>query len=78
MKSKPARKYARPKYPTRLEIAAPPALLRRHQPPAWRKWPELTGAAGSFLLAATARPLAAIRSIDHATTHGKADRFSLA
>jgi hypothetical protein len=55
MKSKPVRKYAQPKYPTRLEIAARPALLHRHQPPAWRKWPELTGAAGLFLLADTAR-----------------------
>ena len=55
MKSKPVRKYAQPKYPTRLEIAAHPALLHRHQPPAWRKWPELTGAAGLFLLADTSR-----------------------
>ncbi|MCX6924648.1 MAG: hypothetical protein NT154_15750 [Verrucomicrobia bacterium] len=55
MKSKPVRKYAQPKYPTRLEIAACPALLYRHQPPAWRKWPELTGAAGLFLLADAAR-----------------------
>ena len=59
MKSKPVRKYAQPKYPTRLEIAARPALLQRHQPPAWRKWPELTGAAGLFLLADTARLSAA-------------------
>ena len=59
MKSKPVRKYAQPKYPTRLEIAARPALLHRHQPPAWRKWPELTGAAGLFLLADTARLSAA-------------------
>jgi hypothetical protein len=55
MKSKPVRKYTQPKYPTRLEIAVRPALLQRHQPPAWRKWPELTGAAGLFLLADTAR-----------------------
>jgi hypothetical protein len=55
MKSKPVRKYAQPNYPTRLEIAVRPALLHRHQPPAWRKWPELTGAAGLFLLADTAR-----------------------
>jgi hypothetical protein len=55
MKPKPVRKYAHPKYPSRLEIAARPALLHRHQPPAWRKWPELTGAAGLFLLADTAR-----------------------
>ena len=33
MKSKPVRKYAQPKYPTRLEIAARPALLQRQQPP---------------------------------------------
>jgi hypothetical protein len=59
MKSKPVHKYAPPKYPTRLEIAARPALLHRHQPPAWRKWPELTGAAGLFLLADTARIAAA-------------------
>jgi hypothetical protein len=59
MKSKPVRKYADPKYPTRLEIASRPALLHRHQPPAWRKWPELTGAAGLFLLADTARLSAA-------------------
>jgi hypothetical protein len=59
MKSKPVRKYTQPKYPTRLEIAARPALLQRHQPPAWRKWPELTGAAGLFLLADTARLSAA-------------------
>jgi hypothetical protein len=59
MKSKPVRKYAQPKYPTRLEIAARPALLHRHQPPAWRRWPELTGAAGLFLLADTARLSAA-------------------
>src|SRR5512137_2050774 len=59
MKSKPVSKYAQPKYPTRLEIAARPALLHRHQPPAWRKWPELTGAAGLFLLADTARLSAA-------------------
>jgi hypothetical protein len=55
MKPKPVRKYAPPKYPTRLQIAARPALLHRHQPPAWRKWPELTGAAGLFLLADAAR-----------------------
>ena len=55
MKSKSVRKYAQPKYPTRLEIAARPVLLHRHQPPAWRKWPELTGAAGLFLLADAAR-----------------------
>jgi hypothetical protein len=59
MKPKAVRKYAQPKYPTRLEIAARPALLHRHQPPAWRKWPELTGAAGLFLLADTARLSAA-------------------
>ncbi len=59
MKPKPVRKYAKPKYPTRLEIAARPALLHRHQPPAWRKWPELTGAAGLFLLADAARLAAA-------------------
>ena len=59
MKSKPVRKYASPKYPTRLEIAARPDLLQRHQPPAWRRWPELTGAAGLFLLADTARLSAA-------------------
>ena len=59
MKSKPVRKYGQPKYPTRLEIAARPALLHRHQPPAWRKRPELTGAAGLFLLADTARLSAA-------------------
>jgi len=55
MKSKPVRKYSQPKYPTRLEIAARPALLHRHQPPSWRKWPELTGAAGLFLLADATR-----------------------
>lgn len=55
MKPKPVRKYAQPRYPTRLEIAARPALLHRHQPPAWRKWPELTGAAGLFMLADAAR-----------------------
>ena len=55
MKSKPVRKYTSPKYPTRLEVATRPGLLYRHQPPAWRKWPELTGAAGLFLLADTAR-----------------------
>ncbi len=59
MKPKPVRKYADPKYPTRLEIASRPALLHRHQPPAWRKWPELTGAAAMFLLADTARLSAA-------------------
>jgi hypothetical protein len=59
MKPKPVRKYAQPKYPTRLEIAARPDLLRRHQPPAWRKWPELTGAAGLLLLADAARIWAA-------------------
>jgi hypothetical protein len=59
MKSKPVRKYVPPKYPTRLEIAARPALLHRHQPPAWRKWPELTGAAALFLLADNARLAAA-------------------
>jgi len=53
MKSKPVRRYPKPKYPTRLEVAARPALLRRHQPPAWRQWPELTGAVGLFLLADT-------------------------
>jgi hypothetical protein len=59
MKPKPLRKYAPPKYPTRLQIAARPALLHRNQPPAWRKWPELTGAAGLFLLADAARLSAA-------------------
>jgi hypothetical protein len=59
MKSKPVRKYASPKYPTRLEVATRPDLLQRHQPPAWRRWPELTGAAGLFLLAGTARLSAA-------------------
>ena len=51
MKSKPIRRYPSPKYPTRLEVAARPGLLQRHQPPAWRNWPELTGAVGLFLLA---------------------------
>jgi hypothetical protein len=55
MKSKPVRKYPNPKYPTRLEMITRPSLFHRHQPPAWRKWPELTGAAGLFLLADTAR-----------------------
>ena len=64
MKSKPVRKYAQPKYPTRLEIAARPDLLQRHQPPTWRKWPELTGAAGLFLLADTARLSAAHNSLE--------------
>ena len=41
MRSKAVRQYAQPKYPTRLEIAARPALLHRHQPPAWRKWPSI-------------------------------------
>ncbi len=59
MKTKRVRKYAHPKYPTRLEVAARPALLHRHQPPAWRKWPELTGAAGLFLLADATRLTAA-------------------
>ena len=59
MKSKPVRKYTSPKYPTRLEVATRPGLLQRHQPPAWRKWPELTGAAGLFLLADTAQLSAA-------------------
>lgn len=55
MKPKSVRKYASPKYPTRPEVAARPDLLLRHQPPAWRKWPELTGAVGLFLLADPAR-----------------------
>ncbi len=55
MKSKPVRKYSSPKYPTRPEVAARPDLLLRHQPPAWHKWPELTGAVGLFLLADTGR-----------------------
>jgi hypothetical protein len=55
MKPQPVRKYASPKYPTRLEVAGHPGLLERHQPPAWRKWPELTGAAGLFLVADAAR-----------------------
>ena len=59
MKSKPVRKYAGPKYPTRTEVAARPGLLQRHQPPAWRNLPELTGAVGLFLLADTARLAAA-------------------
>ena len=59
MKSKPVRKYASPKYPTRTEVAARPGLLQRHQPPAWRNWPEMTGAVGLFLLADTARLVAA-------------------
>jgi hypothetical protein len=59
MKSKPVRKYAQPEYPTRLEVAAHPGLLHRHQPPAWRKWPELTGAAALFLLADATRLSAA-------------------
>jgi hypothetical protein len=53
--TEPVRKYSQPKYPSRLEIAGRPILLHRHQPPAWRKWPELTGAAGLFLLAEAAR-----------------------
>ena len=36
-----------------------PGLLQKHQPPAWRNWPELTGAVGLFLLADTARLAAA-------------------
>ncbi len=59
MKPKPVRRYAQPKYPTRLEITARPALLHRYQPPTWRKWPELAGAAGLLLLADTA-PLTAV------------------
>jgi len=75
MKPKPVRKYAQPKYPTRLEIAARPALVHRHQPPAWHKWPEATEAVGFSLLADTARLSGAVRSIDLATTHGKARPF---
>jgi hypothetical protein len=37
MKPKPVCKYAQLKYSSRLEIAARPALLYRHQPPALRK-----------------------------------------
>jgi hypothetical protein len=59
MKAKPIRRYPSPKYPTRLEVAARPGLLQRHQPPTWRNWPELTGAVGLFLLADTARLAAA-------------------
>jgi len=59
MKSKPDRKYASPKYPTRPEVAARPGLLQRHQPPAWRRWPELTGAVGLFLLADATQMVAA-------------------
>ena len=59
MKSKPVGNYASPKYPTRLEIAACPGLLQRHQPPAWLQWPELTGAVGLFLLADATRLAAA-------------------
>jgi hypothetical protein len=59
MKPKPIRRYLSPKYPTRLEVAARPDLLQKHQPPAWRNWPELTGAVGLFLLADTARLVAA-------------------
>jgi hypothetical protein len=62
MKTKPIRKYAQPKYPTRMETAARPGLLQRHQPPAWCKWPEMTGAASLFLLADTAQLLAADNS----------------
>jgi len=71
MKPKPVRKYASPKYPSRLEVAARPGLLRRHQPPAWRKWPELTGAAGLFLLADTARLSAAESSPKGSTGAGQ-------
>lgn len=55
MKTKPVGKYASPKYPTRLEIAACPDLLQRYQPPAWLQWPELTGVVGLFLLADASR-----------------------
>jgi len=59
MNTRSVRKYAGPKYPTRLEIAACPGLLQRHQPPAWLQWPELTGAVGLFLLADATRLAAA-------------------
>jgi hypothetical protein len=35
-----------PRYPTRLEVWADPALLRRHVPPAWLARGELAGAVG--------------------------------
>jgi|WetSurMetagenome_2_1015567.scaffolds.fasta_scaffold548179_2 hypothetical protein len=60
---------------SKLNSVERPALLYRHQPPACLKWPELTGAAGLFLLADSVLLSAAVRSIDLASTHGKARPF---
>ena len=52
---KPVRRYPRPTYPTRLEVASKPGLLQKHQPPNWRRWPEIGSALGLFLAADAAR-----------------------
>jgi hypothetical protein len=52
MHASPLRKQRKPRYPTRLEIEADPALLRRQMPAEWSRYPELVSAA-AILLAST-------------------------
>jgi len=51
MKPRPDKHYRPPRYPTRLRVAARPALLENNLPPAWRASREIAGAAALFLAA---------------------------
>lgn len=54
MKARPVRRCKRPAYPTRLDVAADPALLERHLPEAWKRSARLAAAAAMLAGAGTA------------------------
>jgi len=45
MEAKPAKRIAKPRYPTRLEAHADPGLLKKTMPAAWKSCAEIAGAA---------------------------------
>jgi hypothetical protein len=49
MKARPVRRYAVPKYPTRLEVIRNPRLLQTHVPLEWLRNAEVAGVLGTLL-----------------------------
>ncbi len=49
VRSRPVRRSAEPRYPTRVEALADPDLLRLHIPPSWLSRKEMAGLLGVFL-----------------------------
>lgn len=49
METKPVRRQATPRYPTRLEVLADGTLLEKHMPAAWKNCAEMAGAVAILL-----------------------------